>query len=470
MKNFWKAICDSLQYAPALVLATVCSIGIALIWSSNITALYPVIDMTLKGESVQSWLEKKIAVSNDRLQSLQNDKNQTSDAVPTSNANSFDRLINEEISAKAWNEYYLGWANMFLPQDPFQTICCIMGLLVCSTLVKHMLMLANDMLIGYVSTNIVRGLRMRVFDTALHMDKKTYQSFETSGLLAAITSAAEGLSSGLIAVFGAAIREPLRVIACLAAAFYICPRLLLLSVVLTPLLIVCILYFNRKIRSIASSILGRNAGFHEVLLEALSNVFTVQAFTMEQHENERFRECTKDMRRASMRMIFYTGLSKPFTELIGIGMVAITVCAGAYLVVNKQTHIGFVQICDVPLEVTDLLIFFGLLIGASDPLRKLSGISVVIYSGAMSANLLYSIIDSKPQVAESTNCSSITGTHKRISIRDVCFHYHPSHPVLDEVNLEIPFGKTLVILGPNGSGKSTLIQLLGRYTVQSDGL
>ena len=46
MKNFWKAIRDSLRYTPAIVLATLCSIGIALIWSSNITALYPVIVMT----------------------------------------------------------------------------------------------------------------------------------------------------------------------------------------------------------------------------------------------------------------------------------------------------------------------------------------------------------------------------------------------------------------------------------------
>jgi ATP-binding cassette subfamily B protein/subfamily B ATP-binding cassette protein MsbA len=463
MKNFWKAIRDSLRYTPAIVLATLCSIGIALIWSSNITALYPVIDMTLKGESIQNWLEKKIAASEATIQSVQLERLQILNADANASTIGLTQKIDEESSYNAWNKFYLSWANSVFPRDPFQTICYIMGLLVCSTLVKHLLMLANDMLIGYVSTNIVRGLRTRVFDTAMHMDKTTYQSFGTSGLLAAITSAAEGLSSGLIAVFGAAIREPLRVIACLAAAFCICPRLLMLSVVLTPLLIVCIVYFNRKIRSIASSILGRNAGFHEVLLEALSNVFTVQAFTMEKHENERFRACTKDMRRASMKMIFYTGLSKPFTELIGIGMVAITVCAGAYLVVNKQTHIGFLQICETPLGVPDLLIFFGLLIGASDPLRKLSGISVIIYSGAMAANLLYGIIDSKPKSAESSGLSMADRRHEKIAIRDICFHYHTSHPVLQNVNLDIPFGKTVVILGPNGSGKSTLIQLLGRY-------
>ncbi len=59
-------------------------------------------------------------------------------------------------------------------------------------------------------------------------------------------------------------------------------------------------------------------------------------------------------------MIFFSGLSRPFTELIGVTMVAITVCAGAYLVVNKETHLLFLKIRDTPLSITDLLIFFGL--------------------------------------------------------------------------------------------------------------
>lgn len=476
MKNFWKAIRDSLHHAPAIVLATLCSVGIAFIWSSNITALYPVINMTLKGESVQSWLEQKIESSQAKIQSLHDGRDRTLAADPNAVTEALDKDIRSEEKSRDWNETGLFWANTCLPRDPFQTICCIMGVLVVSTLVKHMLMLANDLIIGHVSTSIVRGLRTRVFDAALNMDKKTYQNFGTSGILAAITSAADGLASGLMALFGAAVREPLRVVACLAAAFYICPRLLMLSVVLAPLLIVVVLYFNRKIRSIASTILGRNAGFHEVLLEALSNVFTVQAFTMEKHENERFQDCTKGMRKASMKMIFYTGLSKPFTELVGIGMVAITVCAGAFLVVNKQTHIGFLRICENPLSVTDLLIFFGLLIGASDPLRKLSGVSVSIYGGAMSANLLYGILQSKLELAQPENPVPLKHRHENISVCAVSFHYHQAHPVLNDVDLEIPFGKTIVVLGPNGCGKSTLIQLLGRYydpisgSVQIDGV
>jgi ABC-type multidrug transport system fused ATPase/permease subunit len=57
----------------------------------------------------------------------------------------------------------------------------------------------------------------------------------------------------------------------------------------------------------------------------------------------------------------------------------------------------------------------------------------------------------------------LTGSKHDLSLNNVSFHYHASHPILRDVNLDIPFGKVVAILGHNGSGKSTLIQLISRY-------
>ena len=463
MKPFWNAIRDSLHHAPALVLATLCSVGIAFLWGSNIGALYPVVEMTLNGESIQSWLEKGAQASDAEAKALESQIAQPNPALSQKDRDLIERKAKQALSTRDYKLGLVAWADRFLPRNPFQTICWIMGLLMVSTLIKHALMLTNDLLIGHVSTSIVRDLRMRVFDSALAMDRKTYQAYGTSGLLAAITAAADGLTAGLIHLFGAAIREPLRIASCLIMASLINWRLLLLSLVLAPALVAIVVFFNRKIRRAAASILGRNAGFHEVLLEALGNIFTVQAFTMEPHERDRFRICTNEMKRVQLKMVFWTGIGKPFTELIGVAMVAITVCAGAYLVVNKQTHLFFLKVCDSPMSVTDLLIFFGLLIGASDPLRKLSGVSVMIYQGMVSSELLYGILNAKPILPVPAEPKTLLGRHHQLSLKNVSFYYHPSQPVLSNVSLEIPFGKTVALLGSNGSGKSTLIQLLCRY-------
>jgi len=469
MKPFWNAIRDSLHHAPALVLATLCSVGIAFLWGSNIGALYPVVEMTLNGESIQSWLEKGAQASDAEAKALESQIAQPNPALSQKDRDLIERKAKQALSTRDYKLGLVAWADRFLPRNPFQTICWIMGLLMVSTLIKHALMLTNDLLIGHVSTSIVRDLRMRVFDSALAMDRKTYQAYGTSGLLAAITAAADGLTAGLIHLFGAAIREPLRIASCLIMASLINWRLLLLSLVLAPALVAIVVFFNRKIRRAAASILGRNAGFHEVLLEALGNIFTVQAFTMEPHERDRFRICTNEMKRVQLKMVFWTGIGKPFTEMIGVAMVAITVCAGAYLVVNKQTHLFFLKVCDSPMSVTDLLIFFGLLIGASDPLRKLSGVSVMIYQGMVSSELLYGILNAKPILPVPAEPKTLLGRHHQMSLKNVSFHYHPNQPVLSNVSLEIPFGKTVALLGSNGSGKSTLIQLLCRYYDPVDG-
>jgi ATP-binding cassette, subfamily B, bacterial MsbA len=484
-----------------LVLATLCSVGVAALWSANIGAMYPVIQVTLNDESVQnrlaSELENKqalLAKAETQLASFRatlppnaitqadTDLQVAADTQPAmavaggdaqesrKQLRSLEKQRDRAASALAWQQWQYNLADRYLPHSPFHTICFIMLVVVASTLVKHLLILSNDLLIGRVSTTIVRSIRMRIFDQALSFDRRTYQNYGTSTLLASITTSSEMLSTGLVNFFGAAIREPLRVIGCLIGAAIICPRLLLLSLVLAPLMILVVHWFNKRIKGIARSMLGRNAGFHEVILEALSNIFTVQAYTMEDVERHRFSQCTQDMQKCSLRMILYTGMSKPITELIGVGMIAITVCAGAYLIVNKETHIFFLRICNEPLTASDLMIFFGMLIGASDPLRKMSGVFTSIYAGSIAADTLYPMLDRAKVLSEPAQPATVPHPHHELTLQTVSFSYTAGNPVLRDVNLRIPFGKTIAIVGANGSGKSTLIQLLSRFYDPDSGM
>lgn len=472
MKKFGLAIRDSLHHWPLLVLATVCSLGVATLWSVNIGAMLPVIDMTLQGNSMQKQLAKTVAETEARLSVAEQNLATAKEPSETENVDQFavnDELKHLEAEAKdlastlAWQRWRLDLAERYLPADPFETICWIMGIMLASTVLRHLLLLVNDLLVGRVSTTIARSIRLRVFDQALAFDRKTYQGYGTSGLLAGIANTTDTLTNGLISFFGLAIREPLRIVACLIGAALIYWRLLLLSALLAPLLVLVVYWFNGRVRSIARSMLNQNAGFHEIILEALSNVFTVQAYTMEAEERKRFAGCTQGMQRNSMRMILYTGLSKPLTELIGVGMIAVTVCAGAYLIVNKETHLGFIRICDEPMTPSRLMIFFAMLIGASDPLRRMSGVMTSIYSGSMAAESLYKMLEKPAVLPDPVSPVEVPAPHKSISIRNLSFAYSKGNPVLKQVDLEIPFGQTIAITGANGSGKSTLIQLLCRF-------
>ena len=48
----------------------------------------------------------------------------------------------------------------------------------------------------------------------------------------------------------------------------------------------------------------------------------------------------------------------------------------------------------------------------------------------------------------------------KLEIKNLCFSYDETHPVIDDVSLSIEKGSFVVVLGHNGSGKSTLAKLI----------
>ena len=50
-----------------------------------------------------------------------------------------------------------------------------------------------------------------------------------------------------------------------------------------------------------------------------------------------------------------------------------------------------------------------------------------------------------------------------VEFRDVWFEYTPGVPVLKDINLIAPAGKSIALVGPSGSGKSTLISLVAAF-------
>jgi ATP-binding cassette subfamily B protein/subfamily B ATP-binding cassette protein MsbA len=139
------------------------------------------------------------------------------------------------------------------------------------------------------------------------------------------------------------------------------------------------------------------------------------------------------------------------------------VIVSGYLVINQETHILGIPMSDKPLSITLVTVFFAMLVGASDPLRKLSSVITGINSGMAAAGLLYPILEAKSHLVEPTSPTELPKPHKRIEFRDISFSYDGLQQVLQNINLTIQRGDHLAIVGPNGGGKSTIINLLCRF-------
>jgi ATP-binding cassette subfamily B protein/subfamily B ATP-binding cassette protein MsbA len=285
----------------------------------------------------------------------------------------------------------------------------------------------------------------------------------SAGFMAQVTHTTDMLASGITTVYGGAITEPLKILACLGGAFCISWQLTLACLTMAPVVGFLMVWLNRHIRGISSSILSQSKGFHHVLLEAFNNVLTVQAYTMEDFERQRFRDCTGDMMKVGMRHTFFHALANPITEILGIGMVATSIAVGAWLVINQETQIFGITMTERPMTVPGIMVFFGMLIGASDPVRKLSGVITGVNVGIIGASALYPLLDTPSKLAEPAEPKRLPSPHRQIRLENVSFSYDGIDTVLKDVNLSIRFGERVAIVGPNGGGKSTLVNLICRY-------
>ena len=479
MRNFARALKEAWRHWLALALALVCSFGAAALWGANIAALFPIIETTLKGDSLQNWNLERIAkateaVGRKELEIAALEQRLEAAAEGDKKPLGFElevlrtRLQTERYSLRS-RQWLQPFFDRYLPSKPFPTVLLIVSFVILGTLLKQAISITSTLLVNYVSQSIARDIRLRIFNRALALDRPGFNTLGTSGFSHHITSTTDMLAGGITNFYGGAFSEPLRIIACLTGAMIICWRLTLASLIFAPLIAFLIVWLNRRIRGISMRILDRSLGFQHVMLEVFSSLLTVQAYTMEEFERERFRVATKEMRRSALLAVFYNSLANPITEIFGMGMLCTALALSSYLIINQETTVFGIAITSQPLTIPAVTVFFGLMIGAADPLRKLSGVITSINTGMAAANLLYPLLDKQSRIVDPAVPKMVASPHRTLEFRNVGFSYDGEHFVLRNVNLQIPFGEHLAIIGPNGGGKSTLMNLLCRFFDPQEG-
>ncbi|MCS7466963.1 ABC transporter ATP-binding protein/permease [Stieleria sp. ICT_E10.1] len=468
MKNFGRALADAFGFWPLLLVATLCAVGNGAIWGLNIGALFPVIKVTMVGESLQDWVEGEIAESKLRIAAIEREMID----VRNNPAPGVDPAIQLELLQSRKNAEQAGldsslkiqpYVQKYLPQDPFQTVLYVMlGVLLCTAL-KHVFQFANTAIVALIAARITRRIQTKIFSKALRLDQASFAGYTSSGFVAHITYTTNMLSNGITSVYGGAVREPLKLASCLIGAAIICPRLLLLTLLVVPLVFGLLYVVSRSLKRVCQSLLERAMGLHHVMLESLNNIKTVQAYCREDHEQERFDKATLDMQRFTMRIVSFNALNRPLTELLALGMMSTAIVAGSYLVMNRATDIFGIQITSQPLGPASMIVFFGMLVGASDPVRKLASVIDGINTGAVAANLLYPMLDQSSRIAEADDAVTASRPHRSLRLEGIHFAYEEGNPILCDVSLEIPHGSTVAVVGANGSGKSSMINLLCRF-------
>jgi ATP-binding cassette subfamily B protein/subfamily B ATP-binding cassette protein MsbA len=233
--------------------------------------------------------------------------------------------------------------------------------------------------------------------------------------------------------------------------------------VLVPVALYVLMRVGRMMKRATRRQLERMSTIYQILHETFRGIKIVKAFTREPMERRRFRAATKEYYKKAMWVVYLDALAGPLVEVLGVAGVGIALLAGAYLVVNQQTHIFGVPMTERPLEAETLLTLYCMLGAIADPVRKLSSVYTRVQSGAAAADRVFGYMDRDPRVGANSMGTLLEPHAKDIEFRDICFSYEPGHPILTGVHLHVRFGETIALVGKNGCGKSTLVGLLPRF-------
>ena len=245
MNNFGRALRLSLRYPFTLTASVVCAVAVALFWGGNISAVYPLVEVTTKGRSLQVWAKEGIEQSALRADEIRRDLKQL-DRQLAAGGDQHEKLTKEKVHLLSQlhdqdkNHARYRWLlryviDPFLPDDPFLTLTLVVGLLLAGTVIKSLFFVFHQILVARLSQHVTFLLRKQFYRRTLRLDLATFGNEGTSELMSRFTYDMESLSYGMNDFFGKLIREPLKMLTCLVGAACVCWQLLLLSLVLAPL-------------------------------------------------------------------------------------------------------------------------------------------------------------------------------------------------------------------------------------------
>lgn len=188
--------------------------------------------------------------------------------------------------------------------------------------------------------------------------------------------------------------------------------------------------------------------------ETLAGIRVIKAYGQEDSTAERFHIENERYIDRSMAVVKVQAIFFPTIRLVaGFGLLAI-LYFGSRRIIAGQMDIG---------TLVSLVLLFGMLIW---PLIAAGWVINIFQRAAASLDRINEILDAAPQVGDSQQVLAPEALPKSLDVefRDLTFQYDSAaEPVLRNISLRIPAGRTIGIVGRVGAGKSTLVHLLLRF-------
>ncbi len=309
-------------------------------------------------------------------------------------------------------------------------------------------------LVTWLGERVVADLRSSVYARVIRMDPSFFEVTRIGEVLSRLTADTTLVQSIAGVNLSITLRSAISLAGSLVMLAVTSLKLTAMIVVLMPAVVVPLVVLGRRVRKLSRTSQDRIADTSSIADETLNAVQTVQAFTLEQVNSDRFDAAVEDSFGAAVRRTKTRSTLTALATTLVFGAITFVLWMGAHAVVRGEMTGG---------QLGQFLLYAGYVGIAAASLSEMWG-EVQRAAGAMER--LIELRNAEPAIVAPPNPVPLPQPGRgEIRFEQVTFRY-PSRPeskALDAFDLAVRPGETVAFVGPSGAGKSTTFQLLLRF-------
>ena len=346
-----------------------------------------------------------------------------------------------------------------------QMLWLLLVVIVAFSILRGLVGFLQRYLVATVGLGIVRDIRNSICHKLLQLSPIFFDRNSSGSLLSRVTNDTLLVRTALTEAAAAILRDSIRVVVLLVAAFCLDPLLAVISFIGLPLGLYPVYRFGKKIRRLSKMGQEHFGGLTSLLQETIIGHRVVQSFGREKYEQQRFEVENERFTDAFRRAEKYGALSGPTNEIIGSFAIAAVICYGGLSVLSGVRTQG------------DFIAFITALFLLYEPVKKLSRVHAHVQTGVAAAERIFEVLDTEVEIKDRDGAQELKVDRPAIEYQNVWFSYDDEKTdskgetvwALRDISIKIKPSQTFALVGMSGGGKSTLVNLLPRYYDVSDG-
>lgn len=351
-------------------------------------------------------------------------------------------------------DYFNYYFAHFLTQNgkigALQFVCVV---LVLGILTGNIFRYLSLRLMEGFKVNMVANLRQAIFEKSIKMHLGFFNNERKGNLISRITTDVQEVENSIANTFSAGIKELLLLIGYLVALFYMSIKLTLFSLVVIPITGVFLGVILKRLRHDAGQGQQRLSNLLSIMDEAFGGMQIVKSYVAERFFGDRFKEENQGYKKSIFAYAARRELANPFSEVIGVSMVASLLLYGGSLILSDNSE----------LDASTFMAYIALFSQVVRPAKDIAQAFSASQRGIASGQRILTMLGSEASIEDAADAIDIENFESEIVYKNVHFEYEKGVPVLAGIDFKLEKGKTIALVGTSGGGKSTIADLLPRF-------